>query len=183
MTIALADAPPLVLDRLETPIGTMLLLVDERDRLCALDWDDYEERFHRLLRRFGGRRVIAGGTVPALREALQRYFAGEIGAIDTIAVRPLGGTPFQQRVWEGLRTIPAGRTESYGAFARRLGVEQAVRAVGMANGANPIGVVVPCHRVIGANGTLTGYGGGLKRKAWLLAHEGAWPGQRQATLL
>jgi methylated-DNA-[protein]-cysteine S-methyltransferase len=84
-----------------------------------------------------------------------------------------GGTPFQRAVWTGLTTIAPGQTLSYGALAARLGCPSAVRAVGTANGSNPISVVVPCHRVIGADGTLTGYGGGLTRKRWLLNHEGA----------
>ena len=83
------------------------------------------------------------------------------------------GTPFQRRVWTGLTTIPPGETLSYGALAAKLGCPRSVRAVGTANGANPISVVVPCHRVIGADGSLTGYGGGLERKRWLLNHEGA----------
>jgi methylated-DNA-[protein]-cysteine S-methyltransferase len=81
------------------------------------------------------------------------------------------GTDFQKSVWHALRAIPAGQTVTYGELARRLGQPTAMRAVGLANGANPIGIVVPCHRVVGANGTLTGYAGGLERKRWLLAHE------------
>jgi methylated-DNA-[protein]-cysteine S-methyltransferase len=100
------------------------------------------------------------------------YFAGDLSAIERLAV-VTGGTDFQREVWAALRRIPAGRTLSYGALATQLGRPKAVRAVGLANGANPIGIVVPCHRVIGADGSLTGYGGGLERKRWLLAHEGA----------
>jgi methylated-DNA-[protein]-cysteine S-methyltransferase len=107
-----------------------------------------------------------------MRDALAAYFAGEIGALDRIEVRT-GGSAFQQKVWRALRTLPAGRTTSYGRLAARIGAPKAVRAVGAANGANPVSVVVPCHRLIGANGRLTGYGGGLDRKRWLLAHEGA----------
>ena len=83
------------------------------------------------------------------------------------------GTPFQRAVWAALRRIPAGETLSYGQLAAQIGKPKAVRAVGLANGSNPVGVVVPCHRVIGADGSLTGYGGGLPRKLWLLEHEGA----------
>src|SRR5690606_33432318 len=101
---------------------------------------------------------------------LRAYLAGDLLAIDTVPVR-MAGTPFQQRVWDALRRIPAGTTVSYGELASRIGAPTASRAVGMANGANPIPLVVPCHRVIGANGKLTGFGGGMERKRWLLAHE------------
>jgi methylated-DNA-[protein]-cysteine S-methyltransferase len=114
----------------------------------------------------------AGGARFPLRGALAGFFAGVVGAIDGIACRT-GGTPFQRRVWAALRQIPVGETVSYGALAARLDKPRAVRAVGLANGANPVSVVVPCHRVIGADGWLTGYGGGLDRKRWLLRHEGA----------
>jgi methylated-DNA-[protein]-cysteine S-methyltransferase len=97
--------------------------------------------------------------------------AGDLLAIDRVPVRT-GGTAFQREVWAALRTIPAGKTISYGMLAARLNRSKAVRAVGAANGANPVGVVVPCHRVIGADASLTGYGGGLERKRWLLEHEG-----------
>jgi len=103
---------------------------------------------------------------------LCRYFEGDIDCLGAIPWRS-AGTPFQRKVWTGLTKIPAGETRSYGALAAKLGCPSAVRAVGMANGANPISVVVPCHRVIGSDGSLTGYGGGLDRKRWLLRHEGA----------
>jgi methylated-DNA-[protein]-cysteine S-methyltransferase len=109
--------------------------------------------------------------LPGVTAALDRYFAGEIGVLDTIPVE-LNGTPFQKKAWQALRRIPAGSTISYAELAKRIGEPAAVRAVGSANGANPVAVIVPCHRVIGSNGTLTGYGGGLDRKQWLLAHEG-----------
>ena len=104
-----------------------------------------------------------------LRAQLQAYFAGALREFEL----PLAaaGTPFQQRVWRALCEIPYGETISYGELARRIGQPKAARAVGLANGRNPISIVVPCHRVIGANGSLTGYGGGLERKRWLLAHE------------
>jgi len=105
-----------------------------------------------------------------LTEAIARYFAGGLDAIDDLPVKT-AGTDFQRKVWRALRDIPCGTTISYGELARRIGQPHAVRAVGTANGANPIGVVVPCHRVIGANGSLTGYGGGMERKRWLLDHE------------
>ncbi len=166
-------APMLRLDRLETPIGTALLVTDDEGALRAFDWADFADRMHRLLRRHYGTEHVEEGAAPApLRAALDGYFGGDVHRIDDIACRT-AGTPFQRRVWAGLREIPVGHTVSYGALAARLGVPHAVRAVGLANGQNPIGVVVPCHRVIGANGSLTGYGGGLDRKRWLLAHEGA----------
>jgi methylated-DNA-[protein]-cysteine S-methyltransferase len=102
---------------------------------------------------------------------LSAYFAGHVESIDTLAIAT-GGTTFQRRVWSALRAIPAGRTVSYQALAAAIGHPRAVRAVGAANGANPIGIVVPCHRVVGTDGSLTGYGGGLDRKRWLLSHEG-----------
>jgi methylated-DNA-[protein]-cysteine S-methyltransferase len=102
---------------------------------------------------------------------LTRYFAGETAAIDGVAVE-MNGTPFQKTVWAALRRIPCGTTISYADLARRIGEPSAVRAVGTANGANPVALIVPCHRVIGSNGSLTGYGGGLDRKQWLLTHEG-----------
>ena len=104
--------------------------------------------------------------------SIKAYFEGQLNAIDSLPVECVG-TPFQKRVWHALREIPCGRTVSYSELARRIGRPAAVRAVGLANGANPISVIVPCHRVIGVNGTLTGYGGGLERKRWLLSHEHA----------
>ncbi|SNB70324.1 methylated-DNA-[protein]-cysteine S-methyltransferase [Arboricoccus pini] len=163
----------LTIDRLATPIGVALLVVDANGALCALDWEDYEDRMRRLLGRFHGAVRLIEGEATAARALLARYFAGELVALDAIAIRTLGGTPFQRGVWTALRAIPAGTVTSYGALALSLEAPGAMRAVGMANGSNPIGVVVPCHRVIGANGTLTGYGGGLERKRWLLQHEGA----------
>ena len=107
----------------------------------------------------------------AVRRALDAYFAGDLGAIDNISVAT-GGTPFQRTVWAALHRIPAGMTTSYGALAVTIGRPSAMRAVGLAVGSNPVAVIVPCHRVIGADHSLTGYGGGLARKRWLLAHEG-----------
>src|SRR5690606_1697131 len=111
----------------------------------------------------------AGESGPAadIRSRLHAYLNGDLDALDPIEVRT-AGTEFQQRVWAELRRIPAGSTISYGQLARRIGVPTATRAVGLANGANPVPIVVPCHRVIGGNGKLTGFGGGLQRKQWLL---------------
>lgn len=110
------------------------------------------------------------GAFSAAREQLASYFAGELRAFN-LPLAPIG-TEFQRKVWQALLDIPFGRTESYGALARRIGAPKASRAVGLANGCNPIAIIIPCHRVIGANGSLTGYGGGIERKRWLLAHEG-----------
>lgn len=164
------------LDRSESPVGAMMIVHDEDGRLRALDFVDYEARMRRLLRlRYGleGRDFdLVPGAMPSLiRVALTAYFAGDLGALDVIPVAT-AGTLFQREVWAALRRIPAGTAISYAALAHRIGRPTAVRAVGLANGANPIGVVVPCHRVIGADASLTGYGGGLDRKRWLLTHEG-----------
>jgi methylated-DNA-[protein]-cysteine S-methyltransferase len=165
------------LDRLATPIGEALLVTDDRGRLRALEWRDQEPRLRRLLRRYcGPAETLEPGEAPrAVVEALKAYFAGDLARLDGIECAT-GGTPFQRAVWGALREIPAGQTLSYGGLAARLGQARAPRAVGHANGANPIAVVIPCHRLVGARGALTGYGGGLGRKRWLLAHEGALAG-------
>lgn len=169
----------LYLDELETPVGRMLIIVDETGTLRVADFHDYDARMHALLARHYGAEgqgyVIGRAPLPASpRSAFERYFAGDLRAIDTIPVAT-GGTAFQRSVWAALRDIPAGETTSYGALAHAIGNPESVRAVGLANGANPIAIVVPCHRVIGANGSLTGYGGGLERKKWLLDHESRAP--------
>jgi methylated-DNA-[protein]-cysteine S-methyltransferase len=116
-----------------------------------------------------------------LSSALAAYFAGDLAAIDGLPLAEAIGTPFQRAVWGALRAIPCGETRSYGEQARAIGRPSAVRAVGLANGANPICIVVPCHRVIGSTGALVGYGGGVERKRWLLAHErSAAAGERVA---
>jgi methylated-DNA-[protein]-cysteine S-methyltransferase len=165
-----------VLDRLATPIGTMLVVTDDQGCLRALEWEDHEARMHRLLRLHYGTDGVVLVLVPgrgpaAIRSALEAYFAGDLSAIEPLSV-VMGGTPFQREVWAALRAIPVGETLSYGALAKKIARPAAVRAVGLANGANPIGVVVPCHRVIGADAALTGYAGGIERKRWLLTHEG-----------
>jgi methylated-DNA-[protein]-cysteine S-methyltransferase len=163
------------LARLPTPIGVMLVATDADARLRVLDWESHAERMHRLLRRIYGANgvsLVDGEAEGPVFDKLRAFFAGDIQAIGDIAVET-GGTAFQREVWAALREIPAGETWSYSQLAKRIGRPSAVRAVGLANGANPIGVVVPCHRVIGANGKLTGYGGGLERKEWLLQHERA----------
>jgi len=160
------------LDRLETPIGIALLVTDAEGALRALDWENCEARMRALLRLHYGAPVLQSARAPNdIRSALSGYFAGDLDRLNTIKWR-VAGTVFQRKVWTALRTIPAGATMSYGALAAALEMPTAVRAVGLANGANPISIVVPCHRVIGADGSLTGYGGGLPRKRWLLEHEG-----------
>ncbi len=160
-------------DRLASPVGPLSLVVDADHRLCALEFDADDARLMRALELNYGERSVAletGTGTSHVLEALEAYFAGDPCAIDALAIRA-GGTPFQRLVWTALRTIPSGTTTTYGQLARAIGRPNASRAVGLANGANPIAIVVPCHRVIGANGTLTGYGGGIERKRWLLDHE------------
>ena len=167
--------PPerLLLDSMRTPIGEAVIVTDERGYLRAFDWRGREPSMTRRLRLQYGSLPPAPGAAPRhLKLRLRRYFDGDLQALDGIEWRT-GGTPFQRRVWAALTRIRVGKTLSYGGLAAKLGCPRAVRAVGLANGANPISVVVPCHRVIGGDGSLTGYGGGLERKRWLLVHEGA----------
>jgi methylated-DNA-[protein]-cysteine S-methyltransferase len=160
------------LDRLATPIGIALLVTDAAGALRALDWEDYEHRMRELLRLHYGVVELNDQPAPAaMRTALSGYFDGDLGQLSGIAWR-IAGTPFQQKVWNALAQIPAGTTMSYGALAARIDTPRAIRAVGHANGSNPISVVLPCHRLIGADGSLVKYGGGLARKRWLLRHEG-----------
>ncbi len=160
------------LDRLETPIGVALLVTDADGALRALDWEDYEPRMKELLRLQYGAVILQDGRSPqAVRLALSGYFKGDLDRLNTIKWR-VAGTPFQQKVWHALPKVPVGTTMSYGALAAKLNAPNAMRAVGHANGSNPISVVLPCHRLIGANGSLVKYGGGLSRKRWLLTHEG-----------
>jgi methylated-DNA-[protein]-cysteine S-methyltransferase len=167
----------LLRDELDTPIGRLALLADEAGVLHQVGWLDERRRATRALMPGASDahyRICAAANPGGASHALSAYFAGELAAIDRLSVAGVG-TPFQREVWRALRTIRCGSTLSYGELARRIRQPDAVRAVGLANGANPIGIVVPCHRVIGSDGTLTGYGGGLDRKRWLLAHERALP--------
>ncbi len=162
----------LTLDRVATPVGEVLLVTDGEGAVRALDFADYEVRMTRLLARHAPGAVVTAGRAPAVvRRAVEAWFGGDLSALDGLTVKT-GGTDFQRTVWKALRTIPAGETRSYGQLAAAIGSPRAVRAAGLANGQNPIAVIVPCHRVIGANGSLTGYAGGLERKRWLLKHEG-----------
>lgn len=160
---------------IDTPLGEMVIVTDDEGALRALEWTDLMGRMTRLLgRQYRGHDIhLRSAVAPiAIKTALNDYFAGSITALDRLTT-VAGGTPFQRQVWTALRTIPAGQTRTYREIGLAIDNPKAVRAVGLANGANPIGIVVPCHRVIGSNGTMTGYGGGLARKVWLLKHEGA----------
>jgi methylated-DNA-[protein]-cysteine S-methyltransferase len=158
------------LSQIVSPIGTVLIVSDGA-ALRALDFEDYEARMHHLLRlHYGSYELTPEPDAGALGRRLQAYFEGDLAVIDDVPVQT-GGTEFQRQVWTELRLIPAGTTTTYGALAARCGRPKASRAIGLANGSNPVAIVVPCHRVIGANAKLTGYGGGLHRKEWLIAHE------------
>jgi methylated-DNA-[protein]-cysteine S-methyltransferase len=160
------------LDRLKTPIGIALLVTDDDGALRALDWAEYDLRMRELLRLQCGAVELKTARAPAaVKTALSAYFKGDLDRLAEIAWR-VGGTAFQRKVWNALPKIRVGSTMSYGALAAKLGAPRAMRAVGHANGSNPISVVVPCHRLIGADGSLVKYGGGLERKRWLLRHEG-----------
>lgn len=169
----MAEHLELLLDRIATPIGDMMIAADLRGNLRVALFTEEEEVVRRYLRLQYGERGFSTEferNPHGLSEAIARYFAGDLRLIDSIPVET-GGTTFQREVWHALREIPCGTTTSYGKLAERIGRPAAVRAVGLANGANPVAVIVPCHRVIGANGSLTGYGGGIERKRWLLNHE------------
>lgn len=155
-----------------TPVAPIQVITDEEGAVRVLDFDEDSPRVERLLARYYGGVPVENGAAPAaVRAELEAYFAGDFSALDRISWAVVG-TAFQRAVWQALTEIPVGETTTYGALAARIGRPAAVRAVGAANGANPVGVVIPCHRVIGSDGSLTGYGGGLERKRWLLAHEG-----------
>ena len=148
---------------LTSPVGPLLLVGDE----AALAGLYMQDQRHQPPLPDGCRKNDK--AFRDAREQLRAYFAGKLQQFELVL--RASGSAFQARVWRELRKIPFGRTESYGALASRLGNPNASRAVGLANGRNPIGIIVPCHRVVGANGSLTGYGGGIDRKQWLLEHE------------
>lgn len=171
----MGDVLHLLIDRIDTPLGELAIVADDAGKLRAVDWTEHDANMQRALRLHygaGGFSLTPASDPAGLSSAMRAYFAGNLQAIDNLPTAT-GGTEFQRSVWRALRQIPCGQTWSYGEMARRIGRPAAVRAVGLANGANPIGIVVPCHRVIGADGSLTGYGGGIERKRWLLAHERA----------
>jgi len=171
---------------LRTPIGDMLAL-DSGEGLCALEFTGPKKRLTRLEARLGqwfSPHEIADRETPTIagtRAWLDAYFAGATADITPLSL-DMRGTAFEQRVWAALRAIAPGETTSYGAIAKALGSAEASRAVGAANGANPIAIIVPCHRVIGSSGSLIGYGGGLDRKIWLLDHERRWRSEPQPSL-
>lgn len=161
----------LQLERWASPISILLLVTDEDGTLRALEFEENEARMMRLLSRYYPGHTLEEGAAPAaLKRALEAYFNGDLHALATVRTAA-GGTEFQRQVWKALRGIPAGTTINYGQLAASIGRKGASRAVGAANGANPMPIVVPCHRVIGADGSLTGFGSGLPRKQWLLDHE------------
>jgi methylated-DNA-[protein]-cysteine S-methyltransferase len=158
------------LREIDSPIGP-LTIAASAGRICLLHFGSADDHVRRWLARWYPGQPIElhddpGGGIGRLRA----YFDGDLDALDSIEVQ-MRGTAFQQRVWEALRRVRAGQTASYSEIARAIGAPSSVRAVGAANGANPVAVIVPCHRIIGTNGSLTGYGGGLDRKRWLLSHE------------
>ncbi|HED65327.1 MAG TPA: methylated-DNA--[protein]-cysteine S-methyltransferase [Planctomycetes bacterium] len=163
--------------RIPSPVGDLLAVVDLTGALVQLDFEGGrnaptgESDLEELYQGRGVRLVWDGAGLAEVRRQLASYFAGERTAFE-LALAP-AGTPFQLRVWSELQRIAYGETLSYGELARRIGSPKASRAVGLANGANPISIVIPCHRVIGADGSLTGYGGGMERKRALLELEGA----------
>lgn len=167
-----APAATLLIDRIESPIGEVLIAVRDGS-LVLLDFVQNDQRIDTLVRRHHpGAETMPVEDPAGVSGRLRRYFDDQLDALDDIAVDP-GGTEFHRAVWLALRDIPIGTTTTYGALAARVGRPTASRAVGAANGANPISIVLPCHRVIGAKQRLTGYAGGLDRKRWLLRHEGA----------
>ena len=163
---------PLRFARVATPIGPMVLYV-HGERVCGLAFEDCAAGLKKtLVRRFGGEIVEEETDPTGVASRLHAYFCGDLGALDPVEIDP-GGTEFEQRVWITLRLVPAGSTISYSRLAEAVARPSAARSVGSANARNPVAIIVPCHRVVGADGALTGYAGGLERKRWLLRHEGA----------
>ena len=161
------------MDTFGTPIGRFAVVSDEAGRLLAAGFTDGHERMEARLAGNASSPSLRRSKDPfGLRSAIEAYFDGDLHAIDGLPVAS-AGTTFQMAVWKSLRRIPCGQTRSYADIARSIRNPKAVRAVGMANHHNPVGLVVPCHRVVGADGSLGGYGGGIDRKRWLLRHEGA----------
>jgi methylated-DNA-[protein]-cysteine S-methyltransferase len=160
----------LIVERLATPIGPILITHDGKV-ICNTEFEDSKERrAQELAQHFPDAIVVRAEKRSAFTGALKRYFDGDVRAIDGLPIANVG-TPFQQRAWKELRKIPPGKTRGYGEQAARLGNARAARAVGRANGQNPNAIIVPCHRLVGADGSLVHYGGGLERKRWLIDHE------------
>lgn len=158
--------------RTDTPLGTLEAAVVD-GALCEVRFDDrWGSGKDVVARRFSDADVVAAEDPGGVTSALRRYFDGDVHAIDDLPV-DVAGTPFQEAVWKALRTVGAGETITYGDLARHVGNPKAVRAVGTAVGSNPVGVVLPCHRIVPASGGIGNYGGGVDRKRWLLEHEGA----------
>jgi methylated-DNA-[protein]-cysteine S-methyltransferase len=162
---------PVALTTIDSPVGPLTVAANGAS-VCLVHFGPAGADVHKWLAKWYPDQPVEerrdpGGVVSVLK----RYFKGDLGSLDEVDVE-LHGTPFQQRVWRALRSVGAGSTRSYAELAGRVGAPSAVRAVGAANGANPVAIVLPCHRIIGSNGSLTGYGGGLERKQWLLRHEG-----------
>lgn len=161
----------LLIDQIPSPMG-MMRLISDGDSLCALDFADCEVRMLGLLqKRYPACELVEMIDPLGFSTKIRAYLSGDFKSLDNIPVNG-GGTEFQQQVWQMLQTIPIGTTISYGDLATKIGKPTAARAVGMANSLNPVAIVVPCHRVIGAKAKLTGYAGGIDRKQWLLQHEG-----------
>lgn len=159
------------LETISSEIGT-ILVITEAGKLCAIEFHDCKPRIMAWLnKRFGPVELRPANTSSGIAERIQAYLNDKQHSLDDIPI-DTGGTTFQQQVWQALRQIPVGTVITYGQLAERLGKSSASRAVGLANSQNPVSIVLPCHRVIGANGHLTGYAGGLERKRWLLEHEG-----------
>jgi methylated-DNA-[protein]-cysteine S-methyltransferase len=158
--------------RMATPMGGIEAVFDDA-ALLTLEFEDRGGCARAWLeRRFGTVELAVAADKLGIVERLHQFFGGNLHALRDLSVRGYG-TPFQEQIWSALRRIPPGSTTTYGALATEIGRPNAHRAVGAANGANPVAIVVPCHRLIGHDGHLTGYGGGLARKRWLLRHEGA----------
>lgn len=167
----MAETETFVFDVVYSPVGPLAIVADQKGAMRMLSFDGDGERWRKdFAQNFPGAKLVRKRDPFGHASTLADYFAGDMEALDRIPVI-FGGTPFQNKVWKALRRIPVGKTLSYGALAKKIGAPNAMRAVGLANGANPVAVVVPCHRVIGSNGSLTGFGGGLPRKKWLLEHE------------
>jgi methylated-DNA-[protein]-cysteine S-methyltransferase len=166
----MSSEKPLLVDEIPSPLGRIVIAARD-GRLCALEFGRARVA-RQMIARYGRARLLRSRDPFGFSRRIRAYLAGDLAAVDDIPVE-MGGTEFQRRVWRALRRIPPGRTLSYGALARSLGRGAAARAVGAANGRNPVSIVVPCHRLIGGDASLTGYGGGLWRKRWLLRHESA----------